>query len=90
MVNISAFLKKHKLSLDDSKGDKLDSGATGWQTNTPFIMSGDFNSVPDDSVFHLIYDKKFPVDQRTGRANVKLENGQVNKKSAAHPAYVHK
>lgn len=76
LANISEFLKKHKLSLDDQKTDSTDTDAN-WHYNTPLILSGDFNTEPDHSFIHQIYDKKYLLDKASGRVDPKT----------GHPAY---
>jgi hypothetical protein len=55
-------MKKHKLSLNDKKDDGSTTDDSSWQFNTPIIVSGDFNSEPDHSFIHLVYDKKYLLD----------------------------
>ena len=74
LMKLSEFMKEHLISLNDQKGP----GSEGeWSLNTPLILSGDFNSEPDHSFLHLIYDKQFLVDKASGRTDPK----------SGHPAY---
>ena len=79
LSKISAFMKKNKLSLDEKRGDESLAGADAgnWHLNTPIIVAGDFNSEPDHSFIHLIYDKKYLLNQASGRTEPKT----------GHPAY---
>ena len=60
LTSISDFLNKNNLDLDDVvPGPDTEKDSA----NIPLIISGDFNSSPNASLIHLMYDKPYDPEK---------------------------
>jgi len=50
---------------------QLDHINESWSFNVPLVICGDFNSIPSDSLIHLLYNKQFTLSEASGRADPK-------------------